>query len=95
MLERGVVVSYGTIRRWCAEFGQTYASELRRRRPQPGDRWHFDEVFIRIDGRQRYLWRAVDQCGNVLDVLVQSRRNSLADRRFFRRLLKVWSMFRG
>ena len=88
MLERGVVVSYETIRRWCAKFGQAYANELRRRRPQPGDKWHLDEVFIRINGRQHYLWRAVDQDGNVLDVLVQSRRNALAAKRFFRRLLK-------
>ncbi|QXC46609.1 IS6 family transposase [Rhodococcus qingshengii] len=88
MLERGVVVSYETIRRWCAKFGQAYANELRRRRPQPGDKWHLDEVFIRINGRQHYLWCAVDQDGNVLDVLVQSRRNALAAKRFFRRLLK-------
>lgn len=88
MLERGVVVSYETIRRWCAKFGQAYANELRRRRARPGDRWHFDEVFIRINGVQHYLWRAVDQHGNVLDVLVQPRRNALAAKKFFRRLLK-------
>ncbi|MFD4785177.1 IS6 family transposase [Rhodococcus qingshengii] len=89
MLERGVVVSYETIRRWCTKFGQTYANQLRRRRPQPGDKWHLDEVFIRINGTLHYLWRAVDQDGNVLDVLVQSRRNALAAKKFFRRLLKV------
>jgi putative transposase len=88
MLERGVVVSYETIRRWCDKFGQAYANDLRRRRPQPGDKWHLDEVFIRINGRQHYLWRAVDQHGNVLDVLVQSRRDALAAKKFFRRLLK-------
>lgn len=88
MLERGVVVSYETIRRWCDKFGQAYANELRRRRPQSGDKWHLDEVFIRINGRQHYLWRAVDQHGNILDVLVQSRRNALAAKKFFRRLLK-------
>ncbi|NMM91921.1 IS6 family transposase [Rhodococcus sp. SRB_17] len=88
MLERGVAVSYETIRRWCAKFGQTYANQLRRRRPQPGDKWHLDEVFIRINGTQHYLWRAVDQHGTVLDVLVQSRRNALAAKRFFRKLLK-------
>ena len=70
MLVRGVVVSYETIRRWCAKFGQAYANQLRRRRPRPGDKWHLDEVFVRINGRLRYLWRAVDQHGNVLDVLV-------------------------
>jgi len=70
MLQRGVVVSYETIRAWCAKFGQGYANQLRRRRPRPGDKWHLDEVFVKINGAQRYLWRAVDQHGNVLDVLV-------------------------
>ena len=88
MLVRGVVVSYGTIRRWCAKFGQAYANELRRRRPRPGDKWHLDEVFVKINGITGYLWRAVDQHGNVLDVLVQSRRNATAAKRFFRKLLK-------
>ena len=73
MLERGVVVSYETIRRWCAKFGQAYANQLRRRRARPGDKWHLDEVFLRINGTLHYLWLAVDQDGNVLDVLVQSR----------------------
>jgi putative transposase len=77
MLVRGVAVSYETIRRWCAKFGQAYANQLRRRRPRPGDKWHLDEVFVGINGRLRYLWRAVDQHGNVLDVLVQSRRNAV------------------
>ena len=88
MLQRGVVVSYETIRAWCAKFGQVYANQLRRRRPRPGDKWHLDEVFVKINGAQRYLWRAVDQRGNVLDVLVQSRRNALAAKKFFRKLLK-------
>ncbi|WP_043782594.1 IS6 family transposase [Rhodococcus sp. JVH1] len=88
MLERGVVVSYETIRRWCAKFGQAYANQLRRRRSRPGDTWHLDEVFIRINGTQHYLWRAVDQHGNVLDVLIQSRRNGNAAKRFFRKLLE-------
>ena len=88
MLERGVGVGYETIRRWCAKFGQAYANGLRRQRLRPGDKWHLDEVFIRINGTQHYLWRAVDQHGNVLDVLIQSRRNALAAKRFFRRLLK-------
>jgi putative transposase len=91
MLARGVVVSYETIRAWCAKFGQAYANQLRRRRPRPGDKWHLDEVFIRINGTIHYLWRAVDQHGNVLDILVQSRRNALAARKFFRKLLKgLW-----
>ena len=88
MLARGVAVSYETIRRWCAKFGQAYANQLRRRRPRPGDKWHLDEVFVRINGRLCYLWRAVDQHGNVLDILVQSRRNAAAAKRFFRKLLK-------
>jgi len=87
MLARGVVVSYETIRRWCAKFGQAYANGLSRRRPRPGDKWHLDEVFVKINGQRRYLWRAVDQHGNVLDVLVTSRRNAAAARRFFRKLL--------
>ena len=88
MLTRGVVVSYETIRRWCAKFGQAYANQLRRRRPRPGDKWHLDEVFVKINGITGYLWRAVDQHGNVLDILVQSRRNAVAAKKFFRRWLK-------
>jgi putative transposase len=88
MLERGVVVSYETIRRWCAKFGQAYANQLRRRRARPGDKWYLDEVFIRFNGKLSYLWRAVDQHSNVLDVLVQSRRNGNAAKRFFRKLIK-------
>ena len=78
MLARGVVVSYETIRSWCAKFGPVYAAQLRRRRPRPGDKWHLDEVFVKINGTTHYLWRAVDQHGNVLDILVQSRRNAVA-----------------
>jgi putative transposase len=88
MLTRGVVVSYETIRQWCAKFGQVYANRLRRRQARPGDKWHLDEVFIRINGTIHYLWRAVDQHGNVLDILVQPRRNALAAKKFFRKLLK-------
>jgi putative transposase len=75
MAERGVSVSYDTIHQWCRKFGQIYANGLRCRRPRPGDKWHLDEVFIKINGVQRYLWRAVDQDGNVLDILVTSRRD--------------------
>ncbi|WP_055713742.1 IS6 family transposase [Streptomyces torulosus] len=88
MLERGVTLSYETVRRWCAKFGQRYADSLRRRRPRPGDKWHLDEVFIEINGVQKYLWRAVDQDGMVLDILVQNRRDKAAARLFFRRLMK-------
>jgi putative transposase len=85
---RGVSVSYETIREWCLKFGQAYANGLRRRSPRPGDRWHLDEVFLKINGRLHYLWRAVDQDGDVLDILVQSRRDKKAAKRFFRKLLK-------
>ena len=79
---RGVIVTFEAIRGWCLKFGQTYANELRRRRPRPGDRWHLDEVFIRINGRTHYLWRAVHQEGEVLDILVQSRRDKKAAKRY-------------
>jgi len=85
---RGVIVAYETIRRWCVKFGPEYACRLRRRQPRPGDKWHLDEVFLTINGRWQYLWRAVDQDGNVLDILVQPRRDAKAAKRFFRKLLK-------
>jgi len=88
MRMRGVALTYETVRDWCRKFGQTYANGLRRRSPRPGDRWHLDEVFLTINGRVHYLWRAVDQDGDVLDILVQSRRNKRAAKRFFRKLLK-------
>jgi len=88
LAERGVQVSYETVRQWCRKCGQAYANDLRRRRPRTGDKWHLDEVFIRIQGVQHYLWRAVDQDGNVLDILVQPRRDRAAAKKFFRRLLK-------
>ena len=88
LAQRGVVVSYETVRRWCRKFGQSFADRLRRWRPRPGDKWHMDEVFIRLQGVQHYLGRAVDQDGVVLDILVQERRDAKAAKRFFRRLLK-------
>ena len=88
LAERGGGVSYETVRRWCQKFGESFADRLRRRRPRPGDKWHLDEVFIRIQGVQHYLWRAVDQGGVVLDILVQERRDGKAAKRFFKRLLK-------
>ena len=88
LAERGVVVSYETVRRWCKKFGASFADRLRRRRPPPGDKWHMDEVFIWIQGVQHYLWRAVDQNGVVLDILVQARHDADAAKRFFKRLLK-------
>ena len=88
MLARGVTVSHEMIRQWTGKFGQAYANGLRRRRPCPGDKWHLDEVFIKINGKTHYLWHAVDQAGKVLDILVQARRNAPAAKKFFRRLLK-------
>ncbi len=78
MAARGVVLTYETVRQWCRKFGQHSAKQLRRRRAQTGDKWHLDEVFLKINGRLHYLWRAVDQDGNVLDILLQSRRNKAA-----------------
>jgi putative transposase len=88
LLARGIAVTYETIRKWCRTFGQRYANQLRRRRPRPGDKWHLDEVFLTIRGERHYLWRAVDQDGNILDILVQRRRNKPAAKKFFRKLLK-------
>jgi putative transposase len=85
---RGIGVSYEAIREWCRKFGQTYANALHRRRAQPGDKWHLDEVFLKINGKIHYLWRAVDQAGGVLDILVTSRRDKHAALRFFRKVLK-------
>ena len=85
---RGVSLSYETVREWCLKFGQTYANGLCRKSSRPGDRWDLDEVFLKINGRLHYLWRAVDQDGDVLDILVQSRRDKKAAKKFFRRLLK-------
>ena len=87
MLERGVGVSYEAIRLWCLHFGTEYARRLRRRRGRPGDTWHLDEVFCKINGELVYRWRAVDQSAEVLDVLVQKRRDAKAAKRFFRKLL--------
>jgi putative transposase len=88
LFARGILVMYEAIRKWCRKFGQSYANELRHRRPQPGDKWHLDEVFLTINGTRYYLWRAVDQEGHVLDILVQNRRNKKAAKKFFRKLLK-------
>jgi putative transposase len=85
---RGVSLSYETVREWCLKFGRTYAKRLRRRSPRSGDRWHLDEVFLKINGRLHYLWRAVDQSGDVLDILVQRHRDKKAAKKFFRKLLK-------
>jgi putative transposase len=88
LFARGVIVTSEAIRKWCRKFGQQYAHQLRRRRPQPGDTWHLDEVFMTINGARQYFWRAVDQDGHVLDILVQPRRGKKAAKTFFRKLLK-------
>jgi len=88
MFERGVELSYETVRRWCLKFGSEYARRLKRRGAQPGDKWHLDEVFLSIGGERRYLWRAVDQMGNTLDILVTGKRDKRAATRFLRKLLR-------
>jgi len=88
LAERGLDISYETIRSWVLKFGPVIARRLRRRRPRPGDRWHLDEMVVRIAGRRMYLWRAVDHEGEILDMLVQSRRNCQAALRLMRKLLK-------
>jgi putative transposase len=88
LAERGITVTYETVRQWCRKFGPAYALRLKKRQGQLGDAWFLDEVFVSIQGEQQYLWRAVDQDGDTLDILVQRRRNKKAAIRFFRRLLK-------
>lgn len=88
LLERGIVFSYETIRRWGRKFGPACARQLRRKRPSRSDIWHLDEVVFSIAGKKHWLWRAVDQDGYVLDVIVQTRRNTKAAKRLLIRLLK-------
>ena len=82
------MVSYEAIRLWCIQFGSEYARRLKRRQGRLGDTWHLDEVFVTIQGQRHYLWRAVDQDGDVIDILVQSRCDRRAAKRFIRKLLK-------
>ncbi len=88
LAQRGITVSYEAIRLWCLKFGPEYARGLKRRQGRLGDTWHLDEVFITIQGERQYLWRAVDQDGDVIDILVQPRRDRKAAKRLFRKLLK-------
>ncbi|UVK49892.1 IS6 family transposase (plasmid) [Mesorhizobium sp. AR02] len=88
LFDRGIVVSYETIRRWCRKHGPDYARRIRRKSPTKDDVWHLDEVVVRINGQKCWLWRAVDQDGYVLDEIVQTRRNTKAARRLLTRLLK-------
>jgi putative transposase len=78
LAQRGIIVTSETVGQWCLKFGQTSANELRRRRPRCGDKWHMDEMVLTIQGKKHSLWRAVDQDGTVLDILLQSRRNQKA-----------------
>ena len=88
MAERGVDVSYETIRRWIDTFGSVFAKRIKSRSSNPSPRWHLDEVYTKINGKMVYLWRAVDDAGTVLDIVVQSRRNKKAAMRLLRKLLK-------
>ena len=88
LTERGLDISYETVRRWVLKFGPLIARKLRQRRPRPSDRWHLDEMVVRIAGRRMYLWRAVDHQGEILDMLVQRRRDKHAALRLMRKLLK-------
>src|SRR5687768_12978029 len=88
LVARGIIVSHETVRQWALKFGQAFANQIRRRLPRAGDKWHLDEVVITIAGQKHWLWRAVDQDGLVLDVLVQSRRDRRAAKRLLRKLLK-------
>ena len=88
LAKRGIIVTYETIRQWCRKFGPEYARKLKRRQGRLGDIWHLDEVFVKISGERHYLWRAVDQDGDLIDILVQRYRNARAASRFFRKLLK-------
>jgi putative transposase len=88
LAERGITVSYETIRLWCIKFGALYARRLKRRHRGYGDTFYIDEVFVKINGKQQYLWRAVDQDGEVVDVYLQARRDGAVAKRFFRRLMR-------
>ena len=88
LAKRGVVVSYETIRQWCEKFGLGYARQLKRRQGRLGDTWFLDEVFVTINGQRQYLWRAIDQDGDVIEILLQSRRDRRAAIRLLRKLLK-------
>jgi len=88
LAERGVTVSYETIRLWCIKFGSKYARRLKRKHQGFGDTFYIDEVFVKINGKQNYLWRAIDQDGEVVDVYLQAKRDGTAAKRFFKRLIR-------
>jgi len=89
MAERGIAISYESILLWCIKFGPKFATQLRRQHQGSGDPFFIDEFFIKIQGKQHYLWRAVDQDGEVVDVFLRRRRDGRAAKRFFKRLLRV------
>ncbi len=89
MAERGIAISYESVRLWCIKFGSKYAKRLRRRHQGYGDTFFVEEVFVKIQGKLHYLWRAVDQDGDVVDVFLQRRRDRRAAKRFFKRLLRA------
>ena len=89
LVQRGITVSYESIRLWCIKFGRNYAGRLQRRHKGYADTFNIDEVFVKINGKQHHLWRAVDQEGDVIDVFLQSRRDGTAAKRFFKRLLRT------
>ena len=88
LAERGLDVSYETVRRWVLKFGPPFARNLRRLRPRPSAQWHLDEMAVGIGGKRVWLWRAVDSEGEILDVLVQPRRDRTAALRLMRKLLR-------
>ena len=88
MLYRGISVTYEAIRNWCRKFSQTFANQIRHRRPKLGRKWHLDEMHVQIQGEVFWLWRAVDEEGNLLDILMQRRRNKAAAKKFLKKLLK-------
>src|SRR6516225_10472846 len=95
LADRGLDISYETVRRWVLKFGPAIARRLRRRRSRPSDRWHLDEMVVRIAGKRMYLWRAVDHEGEMLDMLVQRRRDSRAALRLMRKLLRNKALYRS
>jgi putative transposase len=88
LAEPGITLTYETVRKWCQKFGPAYARKLKKQQRRLGDTWHIDEMFVTIQGERHYLWRAVDQDGDTIDILVQRHRNKKTAERFFRRLLK-------
>ena len=95
MAVRGVRVTYETVRKWCHKFGALYGAQLRKCRPRIGSKWHLDEVFLKMNGVQHYLWRPMDQNGVTIDILVQPKRHRWAALRFFRKLCAPQELLRA